>query len=362
MKLTSIVADLQHAYAALNRAKLTGHSQHIVYGYLGEPGVGKTAKIIDAAKKVDARVWQMLGSALSPTDIVAMMPDVGEGMLTPMFNSEVPWADSVGSERVVWFIDEATNIHSEVWKSFQKLIHERELFGKKLGENVVIVLAGNRASDKASSTNLSTAVANRVTWREWMYDNDEYVEYLADNYQNAIALCAYITMKPLGIPLADKLTDFGQALRSMGRGSYVAWASPRSVERVALRMELTEQAGGRALTIEDMAGDIGQGRAVELYGFMQIAEELPTLEAILKDPDTLPLPAKIDHQYALLVMMVHRAEKANFVNVKTFVERFDIALQILFLKLLNRRKTEVISMREYAQYITSPAITKAMQG
>jgi len=359
MKLTSIVKDFTQAYAALARAKLSGHDQHIVFGYLGEPGVGKTAKIKEAAKLIDARVMQMLGSALAPTDIVAMMPDVGEGMLVPMFNSEVPWAESVGEDRVVWFIDEATNIHPEVWKSFQKLIHERELFGKHLGENVIIVLAGNRASDKAASSNLSTAVYNRVTWREWVYDNDEYVEYLADNYNHAVELCAYITMKPLGIPLTDKLTDFGQAMRSMGKGSYVAWASPRSVERVALRMELND---GKPLSISDMAGDLGEGRAVELYGFMQIADELPAFAEILAKPDTLPLPNKVDHQYALLVMLVHRADKTNFVKVRTFVERFDIALQVLFLKLLNRRKTEVISMKEYASYVTSPAINKALAG
>lgn len=349
MKLDQLKSHLGGAFAALESSR----NNHLVYGYLGAPGVGKTAMICQAAQEVGAEVIQMIGSTLSPTDIVCMMPNTTTGMMDPMFNSEVPWESRVGNKRVVWFIDECTNIHGEVWKSLQKLVHERELFGRKLGPNVAIVLAGNRTSDKAGSATLATAVYNRVSWYEWDYDNDEFVRFLLRNGAPA-SLAAYITMRPL----SD--VDFSDAVKTIGRGSFVAWASPRSVHRLATRMNLNAE----EFSMADLRADLGEGRAAEYFGFRRMVDELPPVSRILADPEECELPVKIDQCYALTTLLAQRADVNNLKAIHTYMKRMDLTMQILTLRIIvtEHKGTKLLSAPAFMAWVTQPGMADAILG
>ena len=360
MKFQSIMQDMSIAFAVREQAIARGTHDHIVFGYLGIPGVGKTAKIIQAAARHNARVIQLLGSALSPTDIVAT--SLGDDdLLRVQYNAEVPWESTVGDEKIVWFLDECTNMHAEVWKSFQKLIHERALGSKVLGPNVVIVLAGNRASDKAGSTTVSSAVYNRVTWREWDYNNAEFIEYLSDRYDTPV-LTAYFSLKEMGE------TDFTDALKMMGKAPYVQWASPRSVERLAQRLSVASTMGV-TLSVTDIAGDIGIGRAGEYVAFEDKVQHLPPLSKVLADPEHTQIPDKVDMQFAMLAMLVQKTDKDIFPQLATYVRRMDVSLQVLYLKLINKRKVDgkeiaptIKILPAYRDWLADKAILEAMTG
>ena len=320
-----------------------------VYGYRGEPGTGKTQKLLQYAKNRGYKCIQIVGSCLSPTDIAAPMPGK-EGYLEFYFNNQIPWEDLVGDEKVLWFIDEATNIHPETWKSGQKLINERELMGKKLGKNVLIVLAMNRSTDKAGSGNLTSAVSNRISFYDMQYDNDEFLEYLEERY-DCPPLITYLTLKPL-----DPSGNFKTAL-GLPAGEPMSWANPRTVERVAYRFHKV----GHEVTVEDMKADVGIGWATEFKGFLSIINELPNVEKITNNPKSVPVPDQVNKQYALTAMLSQYVNKDNITPFKEFMQRMDITLQLLFVRLL-KKKPELFVTKAYTDWIMSPQMQKAVLG
>lgn len=358
MKLKTIINHMETAFAIRTRAIAAGTDNHIVFGYLGFPGVGKTAMILQAAKKLNAQVIEWAGNSLQSTDLMATALGT-EDWLVSQYNVNVPWEDIVHDERVVLFIDEATNMDEYMWKAMQKLIHQRTLGDKRLGPNVIIVLAGNRASDKAGSAVISSAVYNRVSWFDWVYDNDGFIEYLADRYEVPV-LCAYLSLKPLGE------SDFTDALKMLGKSSFIQWASPRSVERLAMRMEFEHLKGGRLGMIE-MAGDVGLGRAGEISGFFNKVDKLPSLTSIIKDPKNAKLPTEVDLQFAMIAMLLQAMNVDNFPSLAEFVQRMDVSIQVLFLKLANARKvdgkpTGIKTLVQYKNWIARDEIVDAITG
>ena len=338
-------SDIQAAIAA--RVK----GGNLIFGYLGMPGVGKTQIVAQVAEELRLRHFgALLLSSCSPMDIVGKVPNVEEEVLASYPNSDIPLDIFVGDEFVLWPVDECTNATSDTWKAFQQGMLSRQFGKHRLGKNVIILLMGNRQSDKAGSGVLSTAVYNRVTWRniEWTAKHsDTAIEYISDKYREdspqakeTLALMqGYFTHKPI----LEK--DFTDALGKIGKDAYVQWCSPRSLEALLCRVSVT---GWVLPGVEDMAGDIGLGRATELMGFASLLGKLPKYEEIIKDPAKCKLPEEVDAQYAMVSMLSVRVKPTDMELVWSYMSRFkETTMRVVFLKMATKVTRELTDTKTY---------------
>jgi hypothetical protein len=82
------------------------------------------------------------------------------------------------------------------------------------------------------------------------------------------------------------------------------------------------------LMMQLVAGDIGGKRAAELFAYLKVADDLPTIEEILANPQTCKCPKELSAAYAAVQMCVHFAKPDNIDKLWTFAERMPKELQV----------------------------------
>lgn len=337
MLYTEIRNDI--AYAVMQQQ----NGIYITHCYWGEPGWGKTQKIQQVAEELGLEMYDVLLSTLSPTDIMALMPKDGE--LVPFFNNLFPWEDKVGHKPCLLFLDEIDKAHAEVKKTCLKLVNEHGVNGKRLGPNVVIVMAGNRLGDRAQATPMGTALSNRVTHRMMTHNTPEFIDFLEKKYGKSEVekLTSYLNWKPLGPE------NFKAALSIKSECGHVTWANPRSVERIAQRLVFENQ-NNRPHDIDYYIGDVGEGWAREFHSYLQNLEAMPDREELIKNPEGVKVPAEVNVQYAISALLSTTVDKKSFASIIKFIGRMDIAIQALFVRLLSR-KPELTSSKTYMEWL-----------
>ena len=357
----TISRDINTAIKARER------NTNVIFGFLGMPGIGKTAIIQQVCEELGVKYFgEMVLASCSPMDIMGKIPDVENEVLSSYPNDDMPLDFIVGDEPCVWFIDEVTNATSDTLKALQQGLLSRKFGKHSLGKNVIIILAGNRQSDKAGSGVLSTAIYNRVTWRNLEWDaksSDIAVSYITDKYREDTPEAEEMIGLMMGyfahVPMIEK--DFTDALGKIGKEPFVQWCSPRSLEALVGRMAVNNWA---LPSITDMAGDIGMGRATELFGFAQLLGKLTKFEDLIKDPAKAKMPESIDAQYAMVGMLAARVKKDTFAPVWEYASRFNqITLKIVFLKMAMKVTPDIRNSPAYMRlYKESPELNAAIMG
>lgn len=346
----SFIKQIEQDIIVAQAARKAGH--RLVFGYLGMPGIGKTQAIHSVAESLGYEVWAGFNIATaSPMDVAIKMPNMERGTFTTLPNDDFPWEHEVGDRKIVLFIDELTNGTTDTVKAIQRLINEGCLGKFKLGKNVITLLAGNRQTDKAGSNSLTTAMYNRVVWRNisWGVEESDAAldhilkKHLPEESQKAKELLAvtqgYFKFKPI------LEGDFIAARDKLGKEPFIQWCSPRSLEALITRISCTNWT---LPGVFDMAGDIGLGRASELHGFFSLIGEMDSFEKIVKDPDTARIPDSVEKKYAMISMLSARVRKLDFGAVWEYIRRIEEkTIQIAFIQLAVKSSPDVRGTKEF---------------
>lgn len=86
-----------------------------------------------------------------------------------------------------------------------------------------------------------------------------------------------------------------------------------------------------------VAGDIGSQAAAELFAYLKVADELPTIDEILADPKGCKCPKELSAAYAAVQICIHYAKPDNIDKLWSFAERFPKELQVTTCKSLVER-------------------------
>lgn len=78
---------------------------------------------------------------------------------------------------------------------------------------------------------------------------------------------------------------------------------------------------------EFVSGFIGEGTATELFAFLKVADDLPTIEQILKNPKKCKAPDRLDAAYAGVQLCLHHATAKNIDKIWEWTERLPLELQ-----------------------------------
>ena len=279
----------------------------------GPPGIGKSELVAEICNEMGGHMIDLRMAQMEPTDIRGI----------PFFNKDLgvmDWAPPIElpSEElasqypiVVLFLDEMNSAMPAVQAAGYQLILNGRVGKYVLPENVVIVAAGNRDSDKGVTYRMPMPLANRFLHLEMRPDFASWQTWavLNDIHQDVIGYLSFAK---------QDLYDFD------AKSSSRAFATPRTWTFVS---QLLEEDDCDADTLYNLvAGTVGEGLATKFMAHRKIASKMPNPSDILagkvKDLDVTEISA----MYSLTISMCYELKEAlntDKVESKKFHEMCD---------------------------------------
>jgi len=278
----------------------------------GEPGIGKTAQIVQMAENFNCHLETVIASIREPSDF-AGLPVVnkdGSVRLAPP-----AWAKNIAKseKRGMLFLDEISTAPPATQAALLRVVLDKVVGDITLPGNMLTLAAANPPECAAGGWDLSPPLANRFfhfeikpkvdDWCDWALgipSTDKYVT-LPETWR---------TRKPEMLALISSFIKSRQSqLQAMpeNANSGRSWASPRTWEMagaaLAACLSVGEKRGGDVAT-NLVAAAVGEAAAIELTSYLGKVE-LPDPEELLKNPSIWNVKKeRSDLIYAVLASVV----------------------------------------------------------
>jgi hypothetical protein len=294
----------------------------------GPPGIGKSEVVKSVTHSLGGHVIDLRMSQLEPTDLRGI----------PFFNKDLgkmDWAppidlpdEELASKYpiVVLFLDEMNGAAPSLQAAGYQLVLDRRVGKYVLPDNVVIVAAGNRESDRGVTYRMPTPLANRFIHVEMRTDFDSWQDW-AINKRVHKDVVGYINFAK------NDLYDFDS------KSSSRAFATPRSWTYVS--DILAHEIGDSDTEFNLIAGAIGEGLAVKFTAHRKVAGKMPNPTEILSGKVKTLKTKEISAMYSLTVSMVYELkEMTTKVSKQELTEMFDNFLYFM----MKNFETEIVVM------------------
>jgi len=277
----------------------------------GPPGIGKSELVEGIARELGGLMIDLRLGQMEPTDIRGI----------PFYNKDIgkmDWAPPVELPDeemskdypiVVLFLDELNSAAPSVQSAAYQLILNRRIGKYKLPDNVVMVAAGNRESDKGVTYRMPTPLANRFIHQEMKVDFASWQEWAVNNriHKDVVGYLSFAK---------QDLYDFDA--KSASR----AFATPRSWTFVS---QLLDEGDDDDTTMNLIAGTVGEGLAVKFMAHKKVASRMPNPTDILNGKVKDLNVKEVSAMYSLVISMCYELKGAveNKVEDKKFHEMAD---------------------------------------
>ena len=295
----------------------------------GPPGIGKSELVADITEELGGVMIDLRLGQMEPTDIRGI----------PFYNKDsgkMDWAEPVDLPTaefakqypiVVLFLDEMNSAAPSVQAAAYQLILNRRVGKYFLPDNVVLVAAGNRESDKGVTYRMPTPLANRFIHQEMRVDFASYQEWAIKNNIHKDVV-GYLTFAK------QDLYDFDA--KSASR----AFATPRSWTFVS---QLLEDEDGDDDTIMNLiAGTVGEGLAVKFMAHRKVAGRMPRPEDILSGKEKDLNVKEVSAMYSLVISMCYELKGA--IEKKVADKEFHAMADNFFAYMMKNFETEIVVM------------------
>jgi hypothetical protein len=262
----------------------------------GPPGIGKSELVEGIAQELGGIMYDCRLGQMEPTDIRGI----------PFYNKDtgkMDWAPPVDLPDeetasqyplVVLFMDEMNSAPASVQAAAYQLILNRRVGKYRLPDNVVMVAAGNRESDKGVTYRMPTPLANRFIHQEMKVDFASWQEWAVLNkiHKDVVGYLSFAK---------QDLYDFDA--KSASR----AFATPRSWSFVS---ELLDDECDNDTLTNLIAGTVGEGLAVKFMAHRKVASKMPNPLDILKGKVKDLNVKEVSAMYSLVISMCYELKAA----------------------------------------------------
>jgi hypothetical protein len=284
--------------------------------FKGSPGIGKSAALIQFAKDHNLKMIDVRLSQLAPEDLNGLPMRVGNKAIFAPYDLFPLEGDEIPEGYAGWlvFLDEITSATKPVQAASYKLLHDKMIGNTLLHENVVMVAAGNKMTDKAVVNQMSTAAQSRLTHFEVEVNHGDAINLF---YKIGVdkRIISYLSYMP------SKLMDFRPDHQEHTFPCPRTWVN---LSKLIKDEDITPSAGPR------IGGTIGEGTAIDFMTFSKEFDRLPKIDKIMSDPAGTPVPPEASTRYATVAMLTEYVAEKTIDPIIEYVERFDIEMQILF--------------------------------
>jgi len=276
----------------------------------GPPGIGKSdivSQITNAFENsllIDVRL-----SLWEPTDVKGM-PYYSANDNTMKWAPPVELPDEKLAKKykhIVLFMDEMNSAAPSVQAAAYQLVLNRRVGTYKLPDNVMIVAAGNRETDKGVTYRMPAPLANRFIHLEMRVDFEDWLQWATENkiHADVVGYCSFAK---------QDLYDFDP------KSSSRAFATPRSWSFVS---ELLDDDLPESTLTDLVAGAVGEGLAVKFAAHRKVASTLPNPTDILDGKVKTMESKDISAMYSLTVSMCYELQEAFKAKAKNWNQMAD---------------------------------------
>ena len=279
----------------------------------GPPGIGKSDVVSEVTQELGGLMIDLRMAQMEPTDIRGI----------PFFNrdlNKMDWAppidlpdDELASKYpiIVLFLDELNSAPPAVQAAAYQLILNRRIGKYKLPDNVVLIAAGNRDSDKGVTYRMPMPLANRFLHLEMRADFASWQNW-AVNKNIHKDVVGYLSFAKQDIYNFDS------------KSSSRAFPTPRSWCFVS---DLLNDDDTDADTLFNLvAGAVGEGLAVKFMAHRKVSGRMPEPSDILAGKVKDLAVKEISAMYSLTISMCYELKDAldnKRANNKQFHEMAD---------------------------------------
>jgi hypothetical protein len=296
----------------------------------GPPGIGKSEVVQEISDELGGFVIDLRMAQMEPTDIRGI----------PYFNKDInkmDWAAPVDLPDeefakqypvVVLFLDEMNSAPPAVQAAGYQLILNRRVGKYKLPNNVVIVAAGNRDSDKGVTYRMPMPLANRFLHLEMRADFTAWQNWAVDKgiHKDVVGYLSFAK---------QDLYEFDS------KSSSRAFATPRSWVFVS---DLLKDEDVDTDTLFNLvAGAVGEGLAVKFMAHRKVAGRMPDPADILSGKVKDLSVKEISAMYSLTVSMCYELRDA-LENKKVTNKEFHEMAKNFFTYIMANFETELVVM------------------
>ena len=293
----------------------------------GPPGIGKSELVEGIANELEGALIDVRMPLMEPTDLRGI----------PFYNKDtglMEWAPPIDlpSEEfaaqypiVVLFLDEMNAAPPAVQAAGYQLILNRRIGNYVLPDNVVIIAAGNRESDKGVTYRMPTPLANRFVHLEMKVDFDSWLEWAVVNNVHEDVVGYLSSAK-------QDLFDFDP--RSPSR----SFATPRTW--VFVSQLLAEENDHDVLT-DLISGTVGEGLAIKFMAHRQYAHALPNVDDVLSGKITELKTKEVSAMYSLVISMCYELQDKH---AKLDVNEWHKMADCFFGFMMDNFNTEIVVM------------------
>ena len=296
----------------------------------GSPSSGKTAIGFKIAKQ--AKLIPIVFSLMDhePTDICGL-PDLTGSKATfkafdtfPLEGDEVP----TGSNGWLICLDEFSSGTRAMQAAANRLLYERMVGNKKLHDQVYVIAMGNLASDNAFVIEEPAHTKSRMAHLFVQQDIKEWVSW-AFKAQLDNRVVAYAEMKPQLITRYDpNHVDI----------NYPCARTMEMLSKIIKGDEFTRD------ILPLVQGVLGQGAGLEFYNFCQLINELPSIDKILAEPESVDVPTKANYKYALCNLISEHFTAENADQLMVFIKRMPQDSQYFIFRAAVMRDTKLMNV------------------
>jgi len=296
----------------------------------GPPGIGKSEVVQEVADELGAHMIDLRMAQMEPTDIRGI----------PFFNKELgkmDWAppvdlpdEELASQYplVVLFLDEMNSAPPAVQAAGYQLVLNRRVGKYRLPDNVVIVAAGNRDSDKGVTYRMPMPLANRFLHLEMRSDFASWQNW-AVNKGTHKDVVGYLSFAK------QDLYDFDN------KSSSRAFATPRSWVFVS---DLLKDDDTDTDTLFNLvAGAVGEGLAVKFMAHRKVAGRMPEPSDILSGKVKELAVKEVSAMYSLTISMCYELKDA-LDNKRVNNKEFHVMADNFFNYIMTNFETELVVM------------------
>ncbi len=293
----------------------------------GPPGIGKSDSVKQMGEELNAHVIDIRLSLWEPTDIKGIpFFDSNSNKMSWAPPIELPDAEMAAKhDKIILFMDEMNSAAPAVQAAAYQLVLNRRVGTYKLPDNVLIVAAGNRETDKGVTYRMPAPLANRFVHLEMRVDWDDYFGWATENKIHKDVV-GFLTFSK------KDLYDFDP------KSSSRAFATPRSWTFVS---ELLFDDDEDENTLADLiSGAVGEGLAIKFMAHRKVASKMPDPQDILKGKVKKMDTKEISAMYSLTVSLCYELKDASDKNAKDWNDQVNYFFEFM----MNNFETELVVM------------------
>ena len=300
-------------------------------GFFGMPGLGKTEGIVQVAELLkeiypNFFINTHILSQMGPEDFG--VPWISDGKYTIKAHEDFRLPDNA---RGFVFFDEAANGSDDTKKAVQNILSSRELYGNKLPEGVMLLIASNNKEERAGATSFNTAFGNRV---EWHFVEKDFAGW----YKWAISHNIDFSITSFLKKFQNLLFDFkpDRMINATGR----SWAKCNDVL-------------GSKHEFARLSGLIGEGIATQFLAYKEVFMEFPEISDVESKPERAHVPKSKDAQYAFAFALIQHLTLKNWPAFVTYCGRMNKEYLTMFVTeaLEHHPKLGLNKTPEYTKFI-----------